>query len=170
MASVVKELFTRRFWVNVEERAFYSDAWIENVGVMGVNTMEEAEVALGRFRQVRVTIPMMADYLTKDFKMQLIDTADAPIMFNLINTHLTNWSNITNTLGYVSQIPPIEDFESLDALAELLFPYRTPDKALEGIFSLFKGPISTGCSLELAAGAYQRFSPQLFKYCQQVWG
>lgn len=170
MASVAKELFSRRFWMNVEERAFYSDDWIEQVGIMGVNSMEEAEVILSRFRQVRVTIPMIADYLSKDFKIQFIDQTDAPIMFDLINTHLDNWCTITNTLGYVSSIPPIEDFELLDKLAELLFPYRKADSALLGVLSLFKGPINKGGDLSMTGTVYKPFSPQLFKYCQQVWG
>lgn len=170
MASVAKELFNRRFWINVEERAFYSDDWIEEVGIMGVNSMEEAEVVLSRYRQVRITIPMLADYLAKDFKLQFIDKKDAPIMFDLINTHLSNWCHITNTLGYVSTIPPIEDFELLDRLAEILFPYRKADATLLGVLNLFKGPINKGNDLSMTSGVYKPFSPSLFKYCQQVWG
>lgn len=170
MASVAKELFTRRFWMNVEERAFYSDEWIEEVGIMGVNTMEEAEVIMGRYRQVKLTIPMLAEYYSKDYKLQIIDTKDPAIMFDLIDTHLNNWIHITNTLGYVSQIPPIEDFELLDNLAEVLYPYRKVNSALEGIFKLFKGSIGAGAGMKLKDGMYQPASPKLFKYCQQVWG
>lgn len=170
MQSVAKELFKKRFWMNVEERAFYSDDWIEEVGIMGVNSMEEAEIILSRFRKVRVTVPELCEFVSKDYKLQFLDKNDPPIMFDLINTHLSNWTHVTNMLGYVSQIPPIEDFEALDHLAEILFPYRTANNALSGLLDLFKGPIAKGHSVDLKAGSYKPFSPLLFKYCQQVWG
>lgn len=170
MKSVAKELFTKRFWMDVEERAFYSDEWIEEVGIMGVNSMEEAHVVLSRYRTVRVTVPELCDYLSKDYKLQFIDKNDPPIMFELLNTHMSNWIHVTNTLGYVAQIPPIEDFESMDALAEILFPYRKTSKALANILDLFRGPIARGQGGELTGGVYKPYSPLLFKYCQQVWG
>lgn len=170
MKSVAKELFTRRFWMHVEERAFYTDAWIEEVGIMGVNSMEEAHEVLSRFRKVRITVPELCDYYSKDYKLEFLDKNDPPIMFDLINTHLNNWTHITNTLGYVSQIPPIEDFESLDRLAHVLFPYRTINSSLAGILELFKGPIMGASGLDMKDGVYKPYSPQLFKYCQQVWG
>lgn len=152
MSSVAKELFTRRFWMDVEERAFYSDDWIREVGIMGVTSTEEAEAVLSRYRRVKVTIPMVSDYLSSDFKLQFVDKSDAPIMFNIINTHLSNWVNITNTLGHVSTIPPIEDFEALDALAEKLYAFRTLDPSLTSIFSLFKGPISKSTLVKMQDG------------------
>ena len=170
MASVAKELFTRRFWMDVEERAFYSDEWIREVGIIGVHSMEEAESLLSQYRRVRITVPEIAEYLTKDFKIHLIDHKDAPVMFNLVNTHLSNWLDIVNSVAYVSTIPPIEDFEALDLVAEKLFPYRQADAALTGILELFKGSIGSGTAVDMKNGIYKPYSPTLFKYCQMVWG
>lgn len=170
MASVAKELFTRRFWMDVEERAFYSDDWIREVGIMGVHTMEEAENLLSQYRRVRITIPEIADYLTQDYKIHLIDHGDASHMFSLVNTHLSNWLDVVNNLAYVSTIPPIEDFEALDLVAEKLFPYRKADTAMAGILELFKGSIGTSTAMDLKNGIYKPYAPLLFKYCQLVWG
>lgn len=169
MPSVVDKLFKNRYWMNVEERAFYSDEEIAEIGVMGVNTMEEAEIILGRFRQVRVTIPMIAEYYHNNFKLQFIDVKKAPEMFDIIDTHLDNWTKITNKLGYVSNMPPIEDFELLDKLAERLYPYREANTALSGIFSIFQAPLTQGTALAYAPGVYKPYSPGLYKYCCQVW-
>lgn len=169
MPSVVDKLFKNRYWMNVEERAFYSDEEIAEIGVMGVNTMEEAEIVLGRFRQVRVTIPMIAHYYANNFKLQFIDVKKAPEIFDIIDTHLDNWTQITNRLGYVSKMPPIEDFESLDRLAELLYPYRQASHTLTGIFSIFQSPMGGNNSLGYTAGMYKPYAPGLFKYCSQVW-
>lgn len=170
MASVAKKLFTDRYWMRVEERAFYSDDWIEQVGIMGVNTMEEAEIVLSRFRQVKITIPMLAEYYSKSYRLEFVDQSDVPIMFNIIDTHLDNWTQITNRLGYVSSIPPIEDFELLDNLAAILFSYRAASSELSNVFSLFQGPIGVSNTLGYNGGGYKPYSPALFKYCQQVWG
>lgn len=170
MASVAKELFSRRFWMDVEERAFYSDDWIREVGVMGVHSMEEAENLMSQYRRVRITIPEIAEYLTADIKIHLIEHKDAPVMFNLVNTHLSNWLDIVNNLAYVSTIPPIEDFEALDLVAEKLYPYRKADLALSGILELFRGSISTTAAIDLKNGIYKPYAPLLFKYCQLVWG
>lgn len=169
MASVVDKLFKNRYWMNVEERAFYSDEEIAEIGVMGVNTMEEAEIVLGRFRQVRVTIPMIAEYYSKNFKLQFVDVKKAPEVFNIIDTHLDNWTMITNKLGYVSNMPPIEDFELLDKLAEVLFPYRQASESLTGMFSIFQAPLVAGTALNYTPGVYKPYSPGLYKYCCQVW-
>lgn len=170
MASVAKELFSRRFWMDVEERAFYSDDWIREVGIMGVHSMEEAEKLMSQYRRVRITIPEIAEYLTADIKIHLIEHKDAPVMFNLVNTHLSNWLDIVNNLAYVSTIPPIEDFEALDLVAEKLYPYRKADLALSGILELFRGSISTTAAIDLKNGIYKPYAPLLFKYCQLVWG
>lgn len=168
MPSVAKELFHNKYWMKVEERAFYTDEWLENVGMMGVNSMEEAEALMTGFRQVRVTIPILAKYLAQDYKLAFIDKNDVPEMFNLINIHLDNWTQVTNRLGYVSNIPPIEDFEMLDALAEVLFPYRQVDKAILDIMSIFQGPVKSTNSMAYAQGVYKPYSPALYKYCMQA--
>lgn len=168
MPSVAKELFYNKYWMNVEERAFYSDEWLEHVGMMGVNSMEEAEAIMGRFRQVRVTIPMIAKYHSEGFKLAFIDKGDVSEMFDLINTHLDNWTQITNRLGYVADMPPIEDFEMLDSLAEVLFPYRQMDKAILDIMNIFQGPMKSLSPMGYAKGVYKPYSPALFKYCEQA--
>lgn len=169
MPSMVDKLFKNKYWMNVEERAFYSDEEIEHIGVMGVTTMEEAEIILGRFRQVRVTIPMIAHYYSLNLKLQFIDVKKAPEMFEIIDGHLDNWKQITNRLGYVSPMPPIEDFELLDKLAEVLYPYRKASSALVGVFSLFQSSLSVAGNLEYTDGIYKPYSPGLYKYCCQVW-
>lgn len=170
MASVVKELFTNRYWINVEERAFFSDEWIEQIGVMGVTSMEEAEVVLSRFRQVKITIPVLAEYYRAGYRLQFINQADVPTIFNILDTHLDNWTKLTNQLGYINPIPPIEDFELLDSLAELLFPYRQLGSSMHGIFKLLNNTISPANNLSHSTGMYKPYAPGLFKYCQQVWG
>lgn len=168
MASVAKELFHNKYWINVEERAFYSDEWLDNVGIMGVTSIDEAEAVLSRFRQIRVSIPDLAIYYSKGYRLEFINTPDISEMFNLINTHLDNWTQLTNRLGYVHPMPPIEDFELLDNLAELLFPYRKVDNALLGVMSIFQGPLRAANSLNFAQGVYIPYSPKLYKYCEQA--
>lgn len=168
MASVARELFFNKYWMNVEERAFYTDEWLDNVGMMGVNSMEEAEVIMSRFRQVRVTIPILADYYAKNYRLEFINTDDITEMFDLINTHLSNWTELTNQMGYISDIPPIEDFEMLDKLAEVLYPYRKVNQSVIDVLSIFNGPIRAGTMLEYTQGIYQPYSHKLFKYCEQA--
>lgn len=170
MQSVARELFENRYWMLVEERAFYSDEWLKEVGLMGVNDMEEAEVLLKRMRQVRITIPMLCEYYHKGYKLGFVDQSDAPEMYDLVNKHLNNWLEITSKLGYVNPIPPIEDFEQLDDIAEVLFSYRLPDKNINALFSLIANPFRQPLGVSLGNGTYKRYSPQLYQYCKMVWG
>ena len=169
MPSVVDKLFKNRYWMNVEERAFYSDEEIELVGIMGVTTMEEAEVVLGRYRQVRVTIPMIAYYHAQDYKLQFIDVKNAPEIFNIIDTHLDNWTQITNRHGYISKMPPIEDFELLDRLAETLYPFREANATLVGVLDIFQSPLGKAANLSNLSAIYKPYAPGLYMYCKQVW-
>ena len=113
---------------------------------------------------------MLAEYFSKSYRLEFIDQSDVPVMFDIIDTHLNNWVQITNRLGFVSSIPPIEDFEMLDALASVLFSYRSASTELTGVFSLFQSPMKAQDSLGFSPGMYKPYSPALYKYCQQVWG
>lgn len=168
MASVAYELFHNKYWMNVEERAFYSDDELEHIGIMGVNTMEEAETIMSRFRQVRINIPALAMYYKQGYRLEFISPDDISPMFDIINKHLDNWTQLTNQMGYIATIPPIEDFELLDDLASVLFPYRKINNEVLGIMKIFQGPLGSSNALEYAQGVYKPYSPNLFKYCQQV--
>lgn len=169
MPSVAKELFNNRYWMKVEERAFYTDEWLAEVGVMGVTTIEDTELLMNSMRQVKITIPMLADFHRKGYKLAFINASDIGPMFNIIDTHLENWVRHTNSFGFISTIPPIEDFELLDNLAEVLFPFREIKHEITGLLSLFLAPTQGG-NMAFTAGLYSRRAPLLFPYCKQVHG
>lgn len=170
MQDAVDKLFKTRFFVEVEERAFYTDEILEHVGIMGVNTIEEAHVVMSRLRPIRASLVEIAEYHDKGFKIKITHQSDVPEMFNILNTHMDNWLKVCQRMGYVSMIPPIKDFEMLDALAEKFFPYRKADKAITEFLTLLKSPLATGVNYMPKNGMYKPYSPLLYKYCKMVWG
>lgn len=169
MKPIVDQLFTNKYWMKVEERAFHSIEDIEEIGILGVNTMDDAEKLLNSFRTVRTTIVDLAYYYDRGIKLQFVDKKDVAEIFNIINKHLNNWLTICNRHGYIHHIPPIEDFELLDNLAEKLYPFITSDSVLrkyvKEMGGLFGNVFNTN-----ANGFYERYSPKLYEYCSMVHG
>lgn len=170
MSDPLDDLFEKRFWVKVEERAFYNIEEIKEFGIAGVNSLEEAEFHLNSMRTVRITIIDFAEYMDKGFKVHLANQRDVDEVFGLLNHHLNSWLTACNTHGYIPTIPPIEEFEILDNLAEKLYPFANKESAFakwrKSVFSLTgeRTPNSN------APVVYTRYSPKLFEYCDMVHG
>lgn len=167
--AIVDQLFYNRYWVHVEERAFYTTEQLETFGFYGEETEEGAMAALARLREVKITIPMLAEYHDNGYKLRLSNLKDAAEMFHIVNTHMNNWLQICNLHGYVNPMPPIEDFESLDRLAEKLFPYRHRMN-LADLFDPFANKERDKHDLITLVGSYEPFAPKLYPYCKQVYG
>lgn len=169
MKAVVDQLFNNRYWMKVEERAFHSEEDIQEIGIMGVNSIEEAESVLSSFRTIRTTIVDLAYYYDRNFKLQFVNPNDVHEIFSIIDQHLNNWLTICNRVGYVPTIPPIEDFEKLDNLAEKLYPFAKKESALSkwgnAMSNIFKVKDN-----QSTTGFYDRYSPRLYEYCAMVYG
>lgn len=170
MKPIVDQLFFNRYWVKVEERAFHDKKELEEVGLMGVTSLEEANMVMSSFRNVRATIVELAYYFDKNVKIQFIDQNNITEIFDIIDKHLNNWLMICNRHGYIPRIPPIEDFELLDNLAEKLFPLVKRSSLLDKLKRQnVKFSISDKGG-ETSNGFYERYSPKLFNYCAMVHG
>ncbi len=170
MSSPLDQLFENRYWMQVEERAFHSPEEIKEIGIFGVHSTEEAENHLSTLRPVRITIIDLAYYYDRGFKLKFTNLTDVHEMFKLIDTHLNNWLRVCNTHGFIPDIPPIEDFELLDNLAEKLYPYANKQTALSQWRSNSNGLLMKSQPVQPSSVAYNRYSPQLYKYCVMVHG
>lgn len=166
---IVDQLFFNRYWVFVEERAFYSEEVLSDIGYVGAFSEEEALENLGKLREVRVNIPTLAKYYSDGYKLKMSNVKDCSEIFRIINTHLSNWLSVCNLYGYVTPMPPIEDFELLDRLAEKMFPYRRTISIADRLNPLFKDEVTIH-NLINVQGMYEPYAPKLYPYCKQVYG
>lgn len=169
MRSAVEELFYRKWSVEVEERAFHSAEEIEEYGIWGVNSIEEAENYLSSYRKVFVTLADIAEFFSRGISIRLMNKNDVHEMYRIVTEHMQMWLNVCNRAGFVATIPPIEDFEKLDEVAKKLHPLAdkrtTLSKWSNNLSSLFKAPAVTENNL-----VYVPYAPKLFPYCAMVHG
>lgn len=164
--KVVDQLFYNRYYVNVEEAAFHSLEKLQDIGLMGVTDEEEARAVLARPRLCMVTIINLANFLYDGFKIQIINKQDASDMFDIIDKHLSNWKDVCIRLGYVADMPPFEDFEKLDNLAQALYEYKQEDKSVNNLMAILAKPLYTATNTE-RKGIYKSYLDFLYKYCEQ---
>lgn len=170
MKSPLDQLFENRYWMQVEERAFYTTEEIEEIGIFGVHSTEEAEYHLSTLRPVRITIIDLAYYYDRGFKLKFSNPDDVHEMFKLLDTHLSNWLRTCNTFGFIPDIPPIEEFEILDNLAEKLYPFANKQTLLSQWRNNNNGLLSKSQPLQPTDVTYKRYSHELYKYCAMVYG
>lgn len=170
MSSPLDQLFGNRYWMHVEERAFHTAEEIKEIGIFGVHSTEEAEQHLSSLRPVRVTIIDLAYYYDRGFKLKFGDVNDVHEMFRLIDTHLSNWVRTCNTHGFIPDIPPIEEFELLDNLAEKLYPFAVKETMISQWRTKNGGLLAKSQPLQPAGVSYRRYSELLYKYCAMVHG
>ena len=170
MPSVVDKLFYNRYWINVEERAFYSNEELAEIGLMGVNSQEEAMAVLSRPRQIRCTIVDLANYFSRNIKIQIINKPDATEIYEILDMHLHNWKTHCNRNGYIQDIPPFADFEKLDRLAEALYEFKRRSVGHTALLTLLGSPVSSADQSTPEVGIYRSYLPELFEYCAQVHG
>lgn len=120
-ASPAELLFFNRFYVHVQNRAFYSVEELEQIGFVSAGTDKDNESYLNDFRLIQCTVPQIAEWNYKGEAVKLVNLEDATEMYKLIVNHLDSWITVSTMHPYVSY-PPIEDIEALDNLAELLHP------------------------------------------------
>lgn len=170
MKSLLDQLFENRYWMKVEERAFHTTEEIKEIGIFGVYSTQEAENYLSTLRPVRITIIDLAYYYDRGFKLQFMDLNDIHEMFKLIDVHLNNWLKTCNVHGFIPDIPPIEEFEILDNLAEKLYPFANKQTTLSQWRSTNGGLLAKSQPLQPYNVSYNRYSPKLYPYCAMVHG
>jgi hypothetical protein len=119
--SPAELLFYTKFYVHVQNRAFYTVDELENIGFVSAGTDKDNEAYLNDFRLVQCTVPQIAEWNARGEAVKLIKFEDATDMYKLIVNHLDTWITVSAAHPYATY-PPIEDIEALDNLAELLHP------------------------------------------------
>lgn len=163
---IVEQLFKNRYWFWVEQRAFQSVESLEFFGYIGEPTEEKALEALSTLREVSLPIPVIAEFLSDGYKMRMSNIKDAAEIFRIVNAHLYNWTMICRTHGYVYPMPPFSDFQKLDKLAELLFPYRGTKSLVKMLDGFNVNQEDT--NLIDNTGTYHSYLDELYGYCKQA--
>ena len=171
--TTAEKLFYKNFYVYVKNKAFYTAFELENIGFVSCGGPAENAAYLNEFRLVNVPLVKMAEWNYAGEVMKLYDLKMVTEMFNILDTHMQRWAQIAPFLN-ASQIPPIDDFEKLDALAALLYPLANIDTTLiedPTLMMMFGNAIDFSFKLpesELKP-PYEPYSPKIYIHTQQRW-
>lgn len=122
MKDVRDDLFFEAFYVYVPNRAFHTAYELEEFGILDHGSEMLNKAYLDDNRLIKATLVQIAEWVRDDIQVQLYNSDDANKMFKIVNTHLSNWLIVSERFP-MANLPPFEDIEALDKLAESLFPF-----------------------------------------------
>lgn len=171
--TIAEKLFYKNFYVYVKNKAFYTAFELENVGFVSCGGVAEDTAYLNEYRLVKVPLVKMAEWNFNGESMKLYDLKEVTEMFHILDTHMQRWTQIAPFLN-ASQIPPIEDFEKLDALAALLYPLADIDTTLiddPALMMIFGNAIDFNFKLPESEikPPYEPYAPKLYIHTQNRW-
>lgn len=174
--TVAYKLFNKRFIVRVQNRAFYTAFELDEIGFLSCGSTKDNETYLGEYRLVNMTLDKIVDLNARGESIRLTNLADASVMFRIMDEHMNNWLKVTR-LHPTTNLPPIEDFEALDLLCQMLYPLvdiNLSEIQDPGLLMLFGNAMSLGYLIPKTEEGeirepYQPYSPKLYSYTKFRW-
>lgn len=174
--TVAQKLFNKRFIVQVQNRAFYTSFELEEIGFLSCGSVKDNETYLNEYRLINTTLDKIVELNARGESIRLTNLADASVMFRIMDEHMNNWLKVTR-LYPTANLPPIEDFEALDLLCQMLYPLVDINVAEiqdPGLLMLFGNAMSLGYLMpkgeeEEIREPYQPYSPKLYNYTKFRW-
>lgn len=170
-----QKLFNNRFLVRVQNKAFYTPFELENIGFTSCGSVQDNETYLSEFRLINTTLDKIVEWNARGDSIRLTDLNDATTMFHIMDNHMNNWLKITRLHPTVN-LPPIDDFEALDLLCEMLYPLVDIDiNTIDdpGLMMLFGNAINisnvSAQDGETMKEPYVPYSPKLYTYTKFRW-
>lgn len=176
LKDVRDALFFDTFYVYVPNSAFHTAYELEEFGILDHGSEEANKAYLAEDRLVKATLVQIADWGTGGFTIKLMNAEDATKMFKIINTHLSNWLTVSERFP-MANLPPFEDIESLDILAERLFPYANHVEEIIDLSSGLHELSFLGNALdmrlintaEVHSNQYEPYAEKLFEKTLKRW-
>ena len=174
--TVAYKLFNKRFMVTVQNKAFFTPFELDNIGFTSCGSVKDNETYLNEYRLINTTLDKIVEWNARGDSIRLTNLADATVMFRIMDEHMNNWLKITR-LYPTTHLPPIEDFEALDLLCQMLYPLVDINVAEiqdPGLLMLFGNAMSLGYlipqpSLGEMREPYVPYSPKLYSYTRFRW-
>jgi len=140
---VAEQLFRRPFWVIVPNWALVRPEVVELFGTFTTHDPVEDMEIVNHPTPIELPITSILVHYLEGVPIKMINVSDIPIMYGLINHHLSNWYNIIlNTLNVVH--PPLDDFMQLDDFCGELFKYSKEMSHGNLGDGTFKSKLNTG--------------------------
>lgn len=174
--TVAYKLFNQRFMVTVQNKAFYTTFELENIGFTSCGSIKDNETYLSEYRLINTTLDKIVELNARGESIRLTNLLDASVMFRIMDEHMNNWLKVTR-LHPAVHLPPIEDFEALDLLCQMLYPLVDINIAEiqdPGLLMLFGNAMSLGYLIPQSTEGeirepYQPYSPKLYSYTKFRW-
>lgn len=171
------KLFNKRFMIRIQNKAFYSAFELEEIGFVSCGSVKDNEAYLSEYRLVSTTLDKIVEWNARGDSIRLTNLLDATPMYRIMDEHMNNWLKVTKLHPGV-KLPPIEDFEALDKLCEMLHPLVDINvNAIEdpGLLMLFGNALTLGYLIpqnqegETLNEPYYPYSPKLYNYTKYRW-
>lgn len=142
-------LFNYKFDFRIPAMHFYSQAYLDFVGVVSTGDKGQDRELMKEPIYTRDTIVVMATHFGNDVPVTLCKPKDAVEIYEIIRMHLDAW---TEALKYQHNLnpPPVEEFEVLDEFAASIFE----------IARRFKPEVKTRVSLHSRLAGLRRMMPR----------
>ena len=114
-------IFNRHFFVRVQNKFLYSDAFLQHKGIISM-TPQDAEAEMNSFRLTAMTIAELVTLRMNGALIQFTEVTDSVTVYNLIIQHLNDWAEIARG-GIFDTMPPAEELFIIDEMAAELHPY-----------------------------------------------
>lgn len=170
------DLFFEGFYVYVPNRAFHTAYELEEFGILDHGGEMENRAYLEDDRLIKATLVQMAEWRAQEIPIKLYNPSDADRMFKIVNTHLSNWKIVSEYFP-MATLPPFEDIEMLDKLAESLYPFANH---VEEIIDLSNGEHDLAFlgnaldmrlihTAEVHTNQYEPYAEKLFEKTLKRW-
>lgn len=175
--TVAEKLFNQRFLVFVQNKAFYSTFELEEIGFTSCGSVADNDTYLNEYRLISTTLDKIAEWNARGDNIRLRTLEDATVMFRIMDEHMNNWLSVTRSHP-TAKLPPIDDFEALDKLCEVLHPLVdiNIDSIMDpSLLMLFGNALNFNYLLPKtdengeAKIPYKPYSPKLYTFTRQRW-
>lgn len=174
--TIAFKLFNKRFAILVQNKAFYSTFELEEIGFTSCGTVADNQAYLNEFRLIQTTLDKIVEWNARGDMIKLTDLKDATTMYKIMDEHMNNWLIVAREIPSV-KLPPIEDFEALDKLCEMLHPLVDINvDAIEdpNLLLLFGNALNLSFmigdpSKEELREPYHPYSPKLYTHTRFRW-
>lgn len=140
---VAEQLFRRPFWVIVPNWALVKPEVVELFGTFTTNDPIEDMEIVNHPTPIELPITLILEHYLQGVPIKVVQVADIPIMYGLVNHHLSNWhSIIVNSLNV--EHPPLDDFMRLDDFCSELYAYSKEMSHGNLGDGTFKSKLNTG--------------------------
>lgn len=124
-------LFHFRYSMNIPQIFFYGKDYLEKHGyhVSGDGMLDH--LRLTEMSVVKQTPAGLAMFHAEGCPISLVNRKDASTIYDDIQEHLRDWERLVDQGVHPSDVPPMEDFRQLEAVAMALYPlakHYTPEE------------------------------------------